>query len=82
MSAKGLPLAPETLAGLGFAIVIYPGDAQRAAIAAMDAAFRAVLRDGDGRSMADRMAPASLRDGVVGTRDLMAAEARWAEGQG
>jgi 2-methylisocitrate lyase-like PEP mutase family enzyme len=82
MSAKGLPLAPETLAGLGFAIVIYPGDAQRAAIAAMDAAFRAVLRDGDGRSVADRMAPASLRDGVVGTRDLMAAEARWAEGQG
>ena len=82
MSAKGLPLAPETLAGLGFAIVIYPGDAQRAAIAAMDAAFRAVLRDGDGRTMADRMAPASLRDGVVGTAELMAAEARWAEGQG
>ncbi|WP_368414573.1 oxaloacetate decarboxylase [Falsiroseomonas sp.] len=82
MSAHGLPLPPATLAGLGFAIVIYPGDAQRAAIAAMDAAFRAVLRDGDGRSVADRMAPAALRDGVVGTRELMAAEARWAEGEG
>jgi 2-methylisocitrate lyase-like PEP mutase family enzyme len=82
MSAHGLPLPPAALAGLGFAIVIYPGDAQRAAIAAMDATFRAVLRDGDGRTMADRMAPASLRDGVVGTRDLMAAEARWAEGPG
>jgi 2-methylisocitrate lyase-like PEP mutase family enzyme len=82
MSAHGLPLPPETLAGLGFAIILYPGDAQRAAIAAMDAAFRAVLRDGDGRGVADRMAAASLRDGVVGTRELMAAEARWAEGQG
>jgi len=81
MSAKGLPLPPATLAALGFAIVIYPGDAQRAAIAAMDATFRAVLRDGDGQSVADRMAPASLRDGVVGTRDLMAAEARWTEGR-
>jgi 2-methylisocitrate lyase-like PEP mutase family enzyme len=81
MSAHGLPLPPATLAGLGFAIVIYPGDAQRAAIAAMDAAFRAVLRDGDGRSVADRMAPASLRDGVVGTRALIEAEARWTGAQ-
>jgi len=80
MSAQGLPVPPERLAALGFAIVIYPGDAQRAAIAAMDAAFRAVLRDGDGRSVADRMAPSSLRDGVVGTRALIEAEARWAEG--
>jgi hypothetical protein len=47
----------------------------------MDAAFRAVLRDGDGRSMADRLAPASLRDGVVGTRALIEAEARWTEGR-
>jgi hypothetical protein len=48
----------------------------------MHTAFQAVLRDGDGRNVADRMAPASLRDGVVGTRELMAAEARWAEGPG
>lgn len=81
MSARGLPLPPATLAELGFAIVIYPGDAQLAAIAGMDAAFRAVLRDGDGRSVADRMAPAALRDGVVGTRALVEAEARWTEGQ-
>ncbi|WP_199231136.1 isocitrate lyase/PEP mutase family protein [Falsiroseomonas bella] len=80
MSAHGLPLPPERLAQLGFAIVIYPGDAQRAAIAAMDAAFRAVLRDGDGRSVADRMAPSALRDGVVGTAALMQAEAGWTEG--
>jgi 2-methylisocitrate lyase-like PEP mutase family enzyme len=72
--------AVRRYARLGFAILIYPGDAQRAAIAAMDAAFRAVLRDGDGRSMADRMAPAALRDGVVGTAALMQAEARWTEG--
>jgi 2-methylisocitrate lyase-like PEP mutase family enzyme len=82
MSAHGLPLPPADLAALGFAFIIYPGDAQRAAIAAMDQAFRAVLRDGDGRSIADRMAPASLRDGVVGTRALADAEARWTEGHG
>jgi len=81
MSAHGLPLPPTRLAELGFAIVIYPGDAQRAAIAAMDLAFRAVLRDGDGRSVADRMAPSSLRDGVVGTGTLIQAEARWTEGR-
>jgi 2-methylisocitrate lyase-like PEP mutase family enzyme len=81
MSAQGLPLPPARLAELGFAIVIYPGDAQRAAIAAMDAAFRAVLRDGDGRSIADRMAPSALRDGVVGTQALIEAEARWTEGR-
>ncbi|WP_372619075.1 oxaloacetate decarboxylase [Falsiroseomonas sp.] len=81
MSAHGLPLPPSRLAALGFAIVIYPGDAQRAAIAAMDAAFAAVLRDGDGRSMAARMAPSALRDGVVGTVALMEAEARWARGE-
>lgn len=81
MSARGLPLSPARLAELGFAIIIYPGDAQRAAIAAMDATFRAVLRDGDGRAVADRMAPSSLRDGVVETRALADAEARWTEGQ-
>lgn len=81
MSAHGLPLPPASLAALGFAIIIYPGDAQRAAIAAMDQAFRAVLRDGDGRGIADRMAPAALRDGVVGTRALVDAEARWTEGR-
>ena len=82
MSAHGLPLPPTALAALGFAIIIYPGDAQRAAIAAMDQAFRTVLRDGDGRGMAERMAPAALRDGVVGTRALADAEARWTEGRG
>lgn len=81
MSAHGLPMPPSRLAALGFSIVIYPGDAQRAAIAAMDAAFRAVLRDGDGRSVADRMAPSALRDGVVGTVAMMETEARWAEGR-
>lgn len=82
MSARGLPLPPAALRELGFAIVIYPGDGQRAAIAAMDAAFRAVLGAGDARSVADRLAPASLRDGVVGTAALADAEARWAAGPG
>jgi 2-methylisocitrate lyase-like PEP mutase family enzyme len=80
MSARGLPLPPDRLAALGYAIVIYPGDAQRAAIAAMDEVFAAVLRDGDSRAVASRLAPASLRDGVVGTAALMGAESRWAEG--
>ena len=33
MSAHGLPLPLDDMAGLGVRIVIYPGDAQRAAIA-------------------------------------------------
>lgn len=80
MSAHGLPLPPDRLAALGYAIVIYPGDAQRAAIAGMQEAFAAVLRDADTRSVAARLAPASLRDGVVRTTELMQAEARWTEG--
>lgn len=78
MSAHGLPLTPACLAALGYAIVIYPGDAQRMAIAAMADAFATVLRDGDARAVATRMAPAALRDDAVGTRELMEAEKRWA----
>lgn len=80
MSEHGLPLPPARLAALGYGIVIYPGDAQRAAIAAMEAAFLSIFRDGDGRAMAGRLAPASLRDGVVDTAALMQAERKWAEG--
>ena len=81
MSATGLPLPPARLAALGYAVVIYPGDAQRAAIAAMGDAFAAILRDGDGRGVAARMASAALRDEVVGTAAMIQAEARWAEGR-
>ena len=77
MSAHGLPLPLERLRALNYRIVIYPGDAQRAAIAAMADTFGAVLRDGDARAVAGRLAPAEQRDEAVKTRALMAAEGRW-----
>ena len=77
MSAQGLPLPLDDMAGLGVRIVIYPGDAQRAAIAGMASAFAAVLQSGDSRAIAATVAPARLRDEVVGTSELMQAEARW-----
>ncbi|MGG5809292.1 isocitrate lyase/PEP mutase family protein [Falsiroseomonas sp. CW058] len=80
MSATGLPLPPERLGALGVRIIIYPGDAQRAAIAAMARCFATVLEAGDSRAMAADLAPASLRDGVVGTGALMAQEAAWRGG--
>jgi len=78
MAATGLPLPLGDLAALGVRIVIYPGDAQRAAIAGMARAFAAVLEAGDSRAIAAELAPSRLRDEVVGTSRLMEAEARWA----
>ncbi len=80
MSARGLPLALGEFAALGVRIVIYPGDAQRAAMAGMVRAFAAVLGAGDSRAVAAELAPTELRDEVVGTSAAMAAEARWAAG--
>jgi 2-methylisocitrate lyase-like PEP mutase family enzyme len=82
MSARGLPLTLRELAALGVRIVIYPGDAQRAAIAAMARAFAEVVSRGDSRGIAGNLAPSALRDEVVGTSAAMAAEARWAAGDG
>jgi 2-methylisocitrate lyase-like PEP mutase family enzyme len=78
MSATGLPLPLGSLARLGVRIVIYPGDAQRAAIAAMSGVFRAVLQAGDSVAVAASLAPARVRDDAVRTAILMDAEARWA----
>jgi 2-methylisocitrate lyase-like PEP mutase family enzyme len=80
MSARGLPMRLDELAAAGLRIVIYPGDAQRAAIAGMARAFATLLRDGDSRTLAGDLAPASLRDGIVGTEAAMATEARWMAG--
>ena len=77
MSAQGLPLPLEDMAGLGVRIVIYPGDAQRAAIAGMARAFSAVLEAGDSRAIAAELAPTRLRDEIVGTSALMQAEEGW-----
>ena len=80
MSARGLPMPLEEMAALGIRIVIYPGDAQRVAIAGMARAFAALLAAGDSRAIAAELAPAALRDEVVGTSAAMAAEARWTTG--
>jgi 2-methylisocitrate lyase-like PEP mutase family enzyme len=80
MSARGLPMELGAMAACGVRIVIYPGDAQRAAIAGMARAFAALLRDGDSRAIAGDLAPTALRDEVVGTSAAMATEAAWAAG--
>jgi len=80
MSAVGLPLRLNELLALGVRIVIYPGDAQRAAMAGMARAFAALLATGESRAIASELAPGALRDEIVGTGEAMAAEARWAAG--
>jgi 2-methylisocitrate lyase-like PEP mutase family enzyme len=80
MSARGLPMPLEEMGAAGVRIVIYPGDAQRAAIAGMARAFATLLETGDSRAVAADLAPASLRDGIVGTAEAMDTEARWAAG--
>lgn len=82
MSARGLPLALQEMAALGVRIMVYPGDAQRAAIAGMARTFTALLEAGDSRTVAADLASSDLRDEVVGTSAAMAAEARWAAGDG
>lgn len=77
MSATGLPMPLAELAARGVAIVIYPGDAQRAAIAAMARVFPALLEAGDSVAVADALAPSRLRDDVVRTAELMRADSDW-----
>lgn len=74
---RGLPIPLDALRDMGFAIAIYPGDVQSAAIAAMAETLAAMAASGDTTAVADRLAPAALRDGVVGTAAMIEAEARW-----
>ena len=66
------PLVPlARLHALGYRIVIIPSDLQRAAIRAMQDVLAAITRDGNSRSVADRMASFTEREAIVGTADYL-----------
>ena len=72
------PLVPlARLRELGYRIVIIPSDLQRAAIRAMEETLAAIRRDGNSRSVADRMASFDDREAVVGTPEYMALDRRY-----
>lgn len=76
---EGLPLPLGELRALGYVLVIYPGDAQSAAIAGMNAVFETIRESGSTRTVADRLVPAAVRDEAVDTSAAVAAEAAWAD---
>ncbi len=66
------PLLPlDRLQVLGYRIVIIPSDLQRAAIRAMQDVLAAIRRDGNSRTLADRMATFTEREAIVGTADYL-----------
>jgi 2-methylisocitrate lyase-like PEP mutase family enzyme len=66
------PLVPlDRLRALGYRIVIIPSDLQRAAIRAMQDVLTAIRRDGNSRSLADRMATFTEREAIVGTAEYL-----------
>jgi 2-methylisocitrate lyase-like PEP mutase family enzyme len=66
------PLVPlDRLRALGYRIVIIPSDLQRAAIRAMQEVLTAIRRDGNSRSLADRMATFTEREAIVGTAEYL-----------
>lgn len=66
------PLIPtDRLGALGYAIVIIPSDLQRAALFAMEQTLTAIRRDGDSRSVQDRMVTFAEREAIVGTKDWL-----------
>jgi 2-methylisocitrate lyase-like PEP mutase family enzyme len=66
------PLVPlDRLGALGYRIVIIPSDLQRAAIRAMQDVLAAIRRDGNSRTLADRMATFAEREAIVGTAEYL-----------
>ena len=66
------PLVPlDRLQTLGYRIVIIPSDLQRAAIRAMQDVLVAIRRDGNSRTLAERMATFTEREAIVGTAEYL-----------
>jgi len=62
---------------LGYRIVIIPSDLQRAAIRAMEDALAAIARDGNSRTIADRLASFTDRESAVDTATWLALDRRY-----
>jgi 2-methylisocitrate lyase-like PEP mutase family enzyme len=58
-----MPLAE--LGTLGYRIILYPADVQRAAIRAMADVLATIRRDGHSAAMKNQLASGSERDGLV-----------------
>ncbi|MGE0799141.1 MAG: oxaloacetate decarboxylase [Lautropia sp.] len=66
-----LACRPDRLADLGFALLVFPSDLQRAAITAMRAVLDALRRDGHTRALADRFVTMAERDRIVRTAEFL-----------
>jgi carboxyvinyl-carboxyphosphonate phosphorylmutase len=73
-------LAAQRLEALGFRIVIYPGDLQKAAIHAMRAVATTLMREGTTASMAGRMVSFEERFELVGLSRFRTLEERYPSG--
>jgi 2-methylisocitrate lyase-like PEP mutase family enzyme len=72
------PLMPAAqLEALGYRLMIVPGDAQRAAIRAMQTAYAAIRRDGNTASLMDEMAAFEEREAAVDTDGWLARGRRY-----
>jgi 2-methylisocitrate lyase-like PEP mutase family enzyme len=67
------PLAsqPELLAQLGFRLLVFPSDLQRAAISAMRRVLEALLRDGSTQALKDEFIAMRDRDEIVRTDEYL-----------
>jgi len=69
------PMVPvETLATLGYQLVIIPSDLQRAAIHAMQQTLAEIMRSGDSAAMADQLTRFTEREAIVRTQRYLALE--------
>jgi 2-methylisocitrate lyase-like PEP mutase family enzyme len=67
------PLMPAVrLEEFGYSVMIVPGDAQRAAIRAMQTSYAAIRRDGSTASLIDEMAAFEEREAAVDTEGWLA----------
>jgi 2-methylisocitrate lyase-like PEP mutase family enzyme len=70
--SRGAPLPPmATLEQLGYALVIVPGDLQRAAIHAMTRVLGVLRKEGSSASIEDELASFAERDSIVDTTGQM-----------
>ena len=70
-----LPL--RELEELGYCIILYPADVQRAAIRAMSDVLATIMRDGHSAAMRSRLALAEERDALVDTNAYLALSERY-----
>jgi len=77
---EGLPFSLKALRSMGYVILIAPGDAQSAAIAAMNAIFAALRDTGHTRDVAHLLTTSHIRDEAVDTSAYFGREAEWASG--